>query len=64
SENWRLSTTAKVASGNWVLGESEGIVSLDEKQMIGKGQSPTHKPYWWSFSREKNQWGDRYSESF
>ena len=63
SENWRLSTTAKVASGNWVLGESEGIVSLDEKQMIGKGQSPTHKPYWWSFSREKTQWGDRYSES-
>jgi hypothetical protein len=63
SENWVMRIAAKVASGHWVLGESQGILSLDGLQMIGKGQSPNQLPYWWSFSLEKSEWHDRYSES-
>lgn len=63
SENWVMRIAAKVASGHWVLGESQGILSLDGLQMMGKGQSPHQPPYWWAFSLDKSEWHDRYSES-
>lgn len=63
SENWVMRIAAKAASGHWVLGESQGILSLDGLQMMGKGQSPNQLPYWWSFSLDKSEWHDRYSES-
>ncbi|MGA9380420.1 MAG: hypothetical protein WBV73_16775, partial [Phormidium sp.] len=45
-----LALLPKSTSENWTLGKNQGIMSLDSKELIGKGKG--QGSYWWSFSQE------------